>query len=204
MTIEIFDMPQGDPAWFEARKGLPTASMFSTVMASGKGGGRSLTRDKYLRQLAGEIITKEPMGEGFLSQDMVRGKEVEPEARDYYAFTRRCAPQIVGFIKNGRKGASPDALIDDDGGLEIKCTAPHVQIERLLTNEVPSEYVAQIQGSLWVTGRAWWDFLSYSPKLPPLILRVKPDLEYHAWLSAGVDAFLRELDAMVAKIRSME
>lgn len=54
---EIFICEQGSADWYEARRGIPTASMFSTVMASGRGGGESKTRRKYLLQLAGEILT---------------------------------------------------------------------------------------------------------------------------------------------------
>ena len=66
---------------------------------------------------------------------------------------------------------------------------------------LPSEHVAQVQGSLWVTGRQWWDFVSYSPGLPPLITRVERDEPYIATLAKAVDAFNEELDALVASVR---
>ena len=37
MAMQIFDFPQGSPDWFAARAGIPTASMFATVMAKGEG-----------------------------------------------------------------------------------------------------------------------------------------------------------------------
>jgi hypothetical protein len=200
MTREIIDVEQRSPEWFAARAGLVTASEFSSVMAGGEG----KTRASYMLKLAGEILTGEPMAEGYMSQDMLRGIEMEAEARDYYAFTNRCQPQQVGFVRNGRMGCSPDSLIGADGGLEIKSAAPHVQIARLLKGGLPSEHKAQVHGVMMVAELQWLDFVSYSPKLPALIVRVTPDPEYHAWLRAGIDGFLRELDAMVAKIRSME
>lgn len=202
--IQIIDCEQGSAAWFEARAGIPTASEFSTVMAKGKDGGASVTRAKYLRQLAGEILTEEPAPEGYSNAHMERGKVMEDEARDYYALVHSVEPQRVGFIRNGRKGGSPDSLIGDVGGLEIKTAIPAVQIERLQRGDLPPEHKAQVQGSLWVAEREWWDFVSYWPKLPPLIVRVYRDEAYIATLAKAVDAFNEELDSIVASIRTYE
>jgi hypothetical protein len=202
--IQIIDCEQGSAEWFAARAGIPTASEFSTVMAKGKDGGASVTRAKYLRQLAGEILTEEPAPEGYSNAHMERGKIMEDEARDYYAFVHSVDPQRVGFIRNGRKGGSPDSLIGTDGGLEIKTAIPAVQIERLQRGTLPPEHRAQVQGSLWVTERDWWDFISYWPKLPPLVVRVYRDEDYIAQIAKAVDAFNEELDAIVQSIRTYE
>lgn len=200
--IQIIDCEQGSADWFAARMGIPTASEFSTVQAKGKDGGASITRAKYMRQLAGEILTEEPAPEGYSNGFMERGKLLEDEARSLYAFTKDADPVLVGFIRNGRTGASPDSLIGVDGGLEIKVAIPAIQIERLQRGTLPAEHAAQVQGTLWVTGRAWWDFCSYCPKLPPLIVRVHRDEAYIANLAKSVDAFNDELDALVASIRT--
>jgi hypothetical protein len=71
--------------WFAARAGIPTASEFHTVLAVGKQGGKSVTRVAYLNKLAGEILTGEPMP-SYSNADMERGKIMEDEARDLYAF----------------------------------------------------------------------------------------------------------------------
>lgn len=202
--MEIINCVQGTPEWFVARAGLPTASEFSTIMAKGKDGGRSVTRDKYMRQLAGEILTGDPAPEGYTNGFMERGKELEDEARTLFAFMRDVEPVQVGFVRNGRKGSSPDSLIGTDAGLEIKTAIPAVQIERLLKGDVPPEHKAQIQGNLWVTEREWWSFMSYCPKLPPLIIRVPRDEDYIATLAKAVDAFNEELDALVASIRTYQ
>lgn len=202
--IEIIrDIDQGSEAWRQARLGIPTASMFATVMAKGRDGGVSLTRSKYLRELAGEILTGDP-AESYSNGHMERGKEQESEARDLYAFLRDAEPELVGFIRNGAKGASPDSLIGSDGGLEIKTALPHIQIERLTLGRLPPEYVAQVQGNMWVAERAWWDFVSYCPKLPPLIVRVTRDDLYVANLTKAVAAFNEELEALVSSIRTYE
>ena len=202
--IQVLDVEQGSPEWFAARAGIPTASEFSTVMAKGKDGGASVTRAKYLRQLAGEILTGEPAPEGYSNGFMERGKVLEDEARSLYAFMRDAEPQRVGFIRNGQKGASPDSLIGDRAGLEIKVAIPAVQIERLQRGTLPPEHVAQVQGSMLVTERDRWDFVSYCPKLPPLILTIHRDEAYIANLAKCIDAFNEELDALVNSIRTYQ
>jgi len=201
-VIEILDCEQGSELWFQCRAGIPTASEFSTVMARGKDGGASITRLKYMRQLAGEILTGEPAPEGYSNAYMARGHELEDEARSLYAFMRDAEPQRVGFIRNGQKGASPDSLIGDTSGLEIKVAIPAVQIERLQAGKLPTEHVAQVQGCMWVSERDSWDFVSYCPKLPPLILTIRRDEAYIATLAKAVDAFNEELDALVNSIRT--
>ena len=204
MTAEVVSCEQGSAEWFAARMGIPTASEFATVMAKGKDGGRSVTRDRYMRQLAGEVLTEEPAPEGYSNGFMERGKLLEEDARSLFAFMHDVEPELIGFIRNGRKGASPDSLIGTDAGLEIKTAIPAVQIERLQQNRIPPEFVAQVQGSLWVSERDHWHFLSYCPKLPPLIVRVGRDETYIKRISDAVDAFNEELDNLVNSIRGVD
>lgn len=198
--MQIIDCIQGEPEWFTARAGIPTASMFKTVMAMGPKGGKSATRVDYLNKLAGELLTGEPMV-NYVSPDMERGKLMEDEARDLYAFQNGIEPQRVGFIRNGDKGASPDSLLGASGGLEIKSAAAHVQIERLLDGGLPAEHKAQVQGSLWVAEREFWDFASYCPKLPLLVVRVYRDEKYIESISLAVELFNTELRQTVEYIR---
>lgn len=199
--MEIVDCVQGTPEWFAARLGIPTASMFATVMASGRGGGESKTRATYMAKLAGEIITGEP-AESFSNSHTERGNAQEAEARNLYAFTRDVVPELVGFIRNGKKGASPDSLIGADGALEIKCRLPHIQIETLFADKVPSENVAQCQGVLWVAEREWIDYVSYSPRMPLFVKRLYRDEDYIARLTSQVDMFNMELFALVQRVQS--
>lgn len=199
--MQIIECEQNSPEWFAARAGIPTASEFHTVLAVGPKGGKSATRVSYLNKLAGEIITGEPMT-SYSNADMERGKVMEDEARDLYAFMSDADPQRVGFIRNGDKGASPDSLLGTAGGLEIKSAAAHIQIERLLKDELPSEHKAQVLGSLWVAEREWWDFVSYCPKLPLFVKRIYRDEEYIKKLADEVDRFNTELQQTVAYIRN--
>jgi hypothetical protein len=192
----IIPCEQGTEAWFAARLGLPTASEFSTVLAKGEG----KTRRTYMLKLAGEILTGKPM-ETYTNGHMERGKEQEDEARRLYAFLEDVEPERVGFIVNGRKGCSPDSLIGADGGLEIKDASAHIQIERLLKGSLPPEHKAQVQGSLWVCEREWWDFASHCRGLPLFVCRVHRDEKYIADLASEVDRFNTELAETVERIR---
>lgn len=198
--MQIIDCEQNSPEWYAARHGIPTASEFQTVLSVGPKGGKSPGRVAYLNKLAGEILTGEPMV-NFVSSDMERGKLMEDEARDLYAFMNDIEPQRVGFIRNGNAGASPDSLIGDTGGLEIKSAAAHVQIGRLLDDVLPSEHKAQVMGSLWIAEREWWDFASYCPKLPLFIKRVFRDEDYIRKLTNEVSLFNIELQQTVEYIR---
>jgi hypothetical protein len=136
---------------------------------------------------------------------MERGREQEARARSLYVMTYAKDPVTqVGFLRNGRAGASPDSLVGASGGLEIKSAVGHVQIERLKRGDCPPEHLAQVQGNLWVSEREWWDFMSYSPDLPPLIVRVPRDEAYIAQLAKAIDAFNEELDSLVNSIRTYQ
>lgn len=198
--IQIIDCEQNSPEWYAARLGIPTASEFHTVMAVGKQGGKSVTRVAYLNKLAGEVLTGDPMP-SYTNADMERGKEQEDEARDLYTFSCSEELQRVGFVRNGNAGCSPDSLAGNKGGLEIKSAAAHIQIERLLKGELPSEHKAQVYGSMWVCERDWWDFMSYCPKLPPFIKRVYRDEDYIKKISHEVELFNVELQQTVDYIR---
>jgi YqaJ-like viral recombinase domain len=200
--IEIIDCDQGSPEWKKVRLGLVTASKMSVVMATGRGGGESKTRQDYLYDLAGEIITGEPT-ESYTNSFMDRGREQEDEARRLYAFEKDADLQRVGFIRNGTKGCSPDALQGDNGALEIKTTMARLLIKVMMRGEYPPEHKAQTQGTLWVTEREWIDIAIYCPKMPLFVERIHRDETYIKQIAGAVADFNIELRQMVEKIRSM-
>ena len=126
---------------------------------------------------------------------------MEEDARNAYALVNDVDPELVGFIRNGDAGCSPDSLVGD-GFLEIKTKLPHLQLDVLEKNEVPNEHKAQIHGQLWVAEREWCDFVSYWPKLPLFVKRVYRDEKYITTLSGEVERFLGEMNDLEAKIKS--
>jgi predicted phage-related endonuclease len=194
--ITIFNCEQNSPEWMACRLGIPTASAFSKILAKGEG----KTRKRYLLDLAAERITGE-MAESYSNSHMERGHAMEAEARNMYAFRMDQDPVRVGFIRRDaeRAGASPDSLVGDDGLLEIKTKLGALQLEVLEQKRLPSEHVAQVQGQLWVSGRAFCDFVSYWPKLPLFVTRVARDEAYIASLAQAVADFNGELDSLVKR-----
>lgn len=198
MTIEIFNFEQGTPEWFACRSGIPTASEFDTVMAKGKGGGESVTRRKYMLKLIGELMTGD-VADSYTNANMERGHVMEPDAREMYAFMTDVDPKTVGFIRNGNAGCSPDSLVGENGLLEIKTKLPHLHLEVLLSDEMPSDHRAQVQGQIWIAEREWCDFVSYWPKLPLFVKRVYRDDLYIKRLIEEVGRFNDELSELMEK-----
>lgn len=200
MAIEVFDFPQRSEDWYRVRMGIPTASMFGTVMAGGEG----KTRYAYMRKLAGETITQVPM-ESYTNEDMERGNEIEPELRARFAFEHDHEIAAVGFIKNGNKGCSPDGLIGKKGMVQFKSAAAHVMIEILLAGEVPKKHLPQLQGEMWVAEREWTYLVigSVSKRLPLFVRRVARDEAYIKRITAEVATFNVELREMVKRIEAL-
>src|SRR5207244_1211176 len=108
--LQVFNDPQNSPEWLMRRLGLPTASVFDTIMAKGRDGGPSKTRRTLMFKLAGETMTGLP-AENYSNGYMERGHEWEPEARNLYAMITGNQLEQVGFLRRGNVGASPDSLI---------------------------------------------------------------------------------------------
>ncbi len=203
-TFEIVDCVQGEDAWFAAKLGIPSASRFADVMAGGEG----KTRTRYLRELAGEILTGRP-AETFKSLAMARGNEMEAEAREHYTRTRFADLTRVGFVKNAGLmkyaivGASPDALIGSEGGLEIKTMIPALMIELFEKGStMPPEHIDQIQGSMWVCERSWWDLKIYYPGMPDFTVRIERDENRIARIRNEVEIFSYDLKKLVEKMKA--
>ena len=197
----IIECEQGSPEWFEARRGIPTASRYGDVLAEGKG----IMRARYMRQLAGEILTEEPM-ETYKNAKMERGKEHEPDLRKRYAFDHDVDVEQVGFLRSTMlaTGCSPDGLVNIDGMVEIKSTEPDLLIELLDSGRAPTQHMPQIQGNLWITGRDWCDLVIGWPKLPLFTVRVKRDEAYMANLRRELERFNQELHEMVTRIKAKQ
>lgn len=203
-------MEQRSPEWFLARKGKVTASKISDVMAKGRGGAESVTRQKYIDQLVTERLTKY-IAEGYTNDAIQRGIEMEATARAAYCFQTGNHVEEVGFIDHPTIpmcGASPDGLIGEDGAWEAKCPNSNTHIEYILAGKPPSKYVPQMAWQLACTGRKWVDFVSYDDRLDDeskhlFIVRYERDDEYIAEMEEQVKLFLSEVEAKVAKFKSL-
>lgn len=216
-------MDQRTSEWFDARAGRITASRMNDVMLPRETGvfktgprkGQQKPQLKaiadYAFQLAAERMTGKPRKQ-VKAAALQWGQDVEPAAVAAYQAETGEIVTMCGFVPHPVHdfiGASPDFLVNDDGGGEIKSPeSSEVHLETLFSG-LPAEHIEQIQGGLWVTGRKWWDFVSYHPDFPPehrlYIQRVERDDAYISRLEeacllmeADVQAILNQLQQKAA------
>ena len=191
--MRIIECNQGSPEWAAARLGIPTASQFHRIITA-KTLKISESSNGYMCELLAERLLGMPVLEPSVSGFMERGSALEQSAVAFYELQRGVDTEPVGFVlrDDGRVGCSPDRLVGADGGLEIKCPAAAQHVAHLL--EMPLRFFPQIQGCLWLTGRKWWDLLSYHPTMPPALVRIDRDEEYIAALAAATETFLFRLE----------
>lgn len=205
------DIKQGDPGWFALRLGKATGSNFDACLAKGKGTAEATTRRNYRIKLALERLNGSVISSGFKSSAMEQGTEREPYARLAYEDATGNLVEEVPFVPHKflMAGVSPDGLVGDDGLVEIKSpSAPvHWDYLQLKDGEVPDAYHSQVVGQLWITGRKWVDFVSYSPEFPAElqlhIVRYQRDEKVIAEFDAGISKFLRDVDLTVAEMKAL-
>ena len=194
-----FDIEQGTDKWHALRRGKITASAVGRLItASGKPAANDTSRAQLLQLLA-ERITGESEA-SFYGDDMARGHLLEPLARGIYA--NHCAPVtecgfVTATLRGVELGYSPDGLVGEDGLIEIKSPRQKNHLKALLANDVPAEYVPQVQLGLAITGRSWCDFISYAPGLPLFVKRCRRDKGVIAQLVAAAAAAELELKRLM-------
>jgi hypothetical protein len=200
-------MEQRTEEWFQARLGKVTASRVADVLSKIKS-GESASRRNYKIQLVSERLTGEKQ-ETYINQAMQDGIDREFYAREKYV-QQFGEVEEVGFIKHPtlEAGASPDGMVGDDGIIEIKCPMGSTHTETLMTQDIPSKYVPQVQFQLLVTGRKWCDFVSYNPMFPEhlqvFVKRIEADPVYQKELEAEVKQFLGEVDEVINKLKEIK
>ncbi len=191
--MQVLDIEQGSEAWHKARLGIPTASRFKEIITPAKG-EKSKSYKAYLFELLAERMTQ---GEedGYTNEWMQRGNELEAAARSAYEFLYEVEVDEVGLVLNdaGTIGVSPDGLIGNDGGLEIKCPKAANAVRYMVEDAMPDIYRPQVQGNLWITGRQWWDFVIYHPNLDLFVKRIYRDETYIKKMEQHITAFVEEL-----------
>lgn len=196
----ILDCAQGGPEWLDARLGIPTASCFDKIIQPVKLQPAKATA--YRNQLLAEWLLKRPL-DAFSSYWMERGTEIEPEARAYYAEWYEPVREVGLILRDDRQvGGSPDGLVGDDGGLEVKCPKPETMVGYLLDPaSLAAEYRHQIQGNLYISGREWWDILAYHPEMEDVRVRVVRDEAYLEALDKALEVFVTDLNEAKLKLQ---
>lgn len=195
----LLDLIQGSDEWLQARAGVITASRFSDARGklskaskNGKAGDPTGDAIKYAWTIAMERIAGKSLDDTFVTWQMRRGTELESPARvTYEARTGQLVEESGLVLTDDRLfGYSTDGFISDDGMVEIKCPAACDKIGAIWANPdaAAAEYIDQINGGLWITGRLWCDLIVYCP-----------------WLeSVGKDLFIKRIHRDDNAIESLE
>jgi len=186
---------QLDPEWFKAKAGIPSASRFNEIIKPT--GGASDQSQNYMYRLAGEYLIG--CADSYMSYDMKRGIELEPEAVAFFEFTHGVELEKVAlcyYDERKDRICSPDRI-----GLEIKCPKMHTHIDYLMKKKLPLIYKPQVQGCMYVTGFDYWWFMSYYPGLPPLEIKVRRDENFISELHERLEGFIIDLSITIRRLK---
>ena len=206
MKLTIYEeLEQGSDLWHQARCGLITASELDRIMTPGtlKPANNDKTR-QHVYELAAQRINQyvEP---SYVGDNMLRGWADEIKAREKYSERFASVTEVGGMVRQFetfKLWCSPDGLVGDDGGIECKSRIQKYQLQTIASNEVPSEYVLQVQAALLVSGRKWWDFISWSGGMPMWIIRVEPDLKVQQAIIDACVLFEEKVQEVIGKYYS--
>lgn len=200
--MRIIDVIQGSEQWDRWRN-RPTASEFHKFVTPARG-DYSAQATGYAAKIVAKrlgVYTEPPP-----TFWMEWGTEQEPNAKHAYATSTGRQLTDAGFIlpdDTDAFGGSPDALVDEDGLLEIKCPAPETLINYHAEDVVPQQYKPQIQGLLLISGREWCDVFVFHPALTPFMKRVLPDEKYQTKIAQCLVQLLKEIEQIESRVSRM-
>ena len=165
-------------------------------------------RSDYRQKIVAERITGQPEQEKVFMTDAMRwGMLMEDEAKKFYMVQSNSIVDEAVYMMHPELmcGCSPDGLVTDVdtgelGNLEIKCLLSRNHLYKIINEDtMPDDYFAQVMMQLWITDRAWCDFVGYDPRvkngLKLFVKRVERDDFYiNEVLIPNVTRFLEECD----------
>lgn len=203
MTITYhWDIVQYTPEWDVVKCGVLSASKIEKILTPSK---LKFAENEECRELVDNIacqrLTKKLSSE-FISYDMRRGLIEETSARDLYR--KNYAPVTeCGFITNDKwgftLGCSPDGCVEDDGGIEVKSRLPKLQFGVIRSAKTPDEFRLQLQTTMAVTERPWWDFVSYAGGMNMLTMRNEPIADIQSAIIDAATEFENRVKAAIEK-----
>lgn len=186
--------------WFQARAGKVTGSELGNLITD-KGAIRAWKTEmpnSYLHLKLAEKWRGQPLQTFQGNRQTDQGNIYEERARKYFASLLECDIETVGGIESddGKLWCSPDGLISESVGLEIKCPNADTHVGWLLAGQqVPEEHVLQVQFALYVSGWRQWKFLSWCQDLPHIAADIEPDAKIHGVMCEAIDDFQTRFDA---------
>lgn len=206
--MKLYPIDQRTDEWRRLRLGKVTGSCAKDMLATIKSGEAAARRDLRM-QLVVERLTGVSQDSDYINADMQWGIDHEAEAIKAYEAETGALVTPIGFCEHDilMAGTSPDGLIGADGMLSIKCPRSARHVSYLRDNGEPSEHAAQNTHELFITGRAWIDFVSYDPRLPERLqvfrTRVTRTPEQLADYEKKLRAFLAECETELQAIRTL-
>lgn len=165
------NVEQGSYEWHQLRLGKITSTRLKKV----------LSKDNL--SLVDELIAEEETGlsddDGFVSEEMQRGIDLEPLAiQEYESITGNTVTRY-GFLQSEELPIlcqSPDGYVGTEGAVEVKCPKTKTHIKYIRQGKIPNDYKEQVWCYFMVNpDLQWLDFISYDPRLtkkPIWVLRV--------------------------------
>lgn len=207
----FIDCEQGTPEWHQARAGVITASTFGDALSvlqkkSGDkvAGDPTDKSDGLAYDTAFERISGEPYGDTFQTYAMKRGSEQEAFARMRYESLYGVIVDETGIVLTDDRlfGYSTDGFVGEKGMIEVKTPQNSNKILQMIRTGDVSEYIHQIQGGMWISGREWCDFLMYIPPLKGVkndlyVKRIKRDDNFIDDMVMGLLKFNKRVEDAV-------
>jgi len=159
--ITIHNMEQKSEEWHAIRVGRTGGS--EAVGLSTKARMKTLLFVKMAEILTGLQKEVKP------NEAMQRGIDLEPIAKEMYEEEEFVSVTEVGYVTNifyKYMGLSPDGLIGDVGGLEIKCPGDSEHVKTIIEGVLPAKHIPQIATYFVVHEKLEWvDFVSYNDRV---------------------------------------
>src|SRR5277367_3411350 len=95
--MKTFDCEQYSAEWWACRRGIPTASGFSSIITPKKMQLAAAHTEYICKLIADQFDPLYGQREEFVSKAMAQGLEYEQESRDWYALEAGEDVQRVGF-----------------------------------------------------------------------------------------------------------
>lgn len=206
--IDVRNVEQGGEDWMRLRLGVITASEVSNVIAKPRSGTAWTDMKKaYFHTLLAEVCTG--VSPEVNAKALAWGKQHEMDARTLFEFTSGVQVTEAPIIYRDdslRTACSPDGLCSNDFGLELKCpftSRDFVKFRLGGFDAIKSAYMAQVQYSMWVTGKDAWFFANYDPRMKREGIHhvvVERDEKFMDEFDTHVPDFIEKMDLALAEI----
>jgi hypothetical protein len=136
--IAHYEIEQGSEEWHKIRYGKVGGTLSK---------GLFIKSDTLLEDVLSELVEDFDLQESYQSFDMVRGNELEPEARKSLNAYLGIELLECGWLQSEENeyiGISPDGITEDETiSAEIKCPASKKHLKTVRSGEIPADNIHQ-------------------------------------------------------------